>query len=250
MLSSSFPLLLGIGVLFSIVALGIVAICVAAATRGAVYIQPASHSGRTQRSYLRSLITDVRIEVILNLAILWCYAGMILYMLPRLPNINWTEVTLGNLVGGVLACLVMNDVFYYPYHRMMHSDFFFRYVHHTHHEVKAPSGFNHTYLEHPSDFLVGTLCAVLPLAIVPLHLLAVPCILFSQAFLAVAYHSGRELKVPFVFSSTGHDQHHSNETGGNYSQNFLFMDVIFGTRLPESNSREEIVHRPPFLTRP
>ena len=163
-----------------------------------------------------------------NYTLLSGFAGVTLYFLAHGHNVSWTEVSLTNTLLAVAIVMIGNDVLYYAYHRLMHTDFFWNRMHYIHHEAVSPGGLRDTFYEHPVDFFVGTLCATLPLLIVPINIAAAVTCLFLQTFLAVAYHSGHEIRVPAIFTARRHDDHHRYYRG-NYAQNFALVDMVFGT---------------------
>jgi sterol desaturase/sphingolipid hydroxylase (fatty acid hydroxylase superfamily) len=158
------------------------------------------------------------------------FGGTTLYGLAHLPNVSWGGATVVNTALAVVLVLLGNDLLYWAYHRLMHTDFFWYRLHYIHHESRSPGGLRDTFYEHPLDFFFGTLCAVLPLAIVPIHFAAAVTCLFLQTFLAVAYHSGHEIRVPAIFTARRHDDHHRYYRG-NYAQNFALVDMLFGTMI-------------------
>ena len=161
-------------------------------------------------------------------ALLSGFAAATLYGLTRVSNVSWSEVTLLNTLPAILLVLLGNDVLYWGYHRLMHTDFFWHRLHYIHHESRSPNSLRHTFYEHPVDFFFGTLCAVLPLLVVPIHIVAAIVCLFLQTFLAIAYHSGHDIRVPGLFTSRRHDDHH-RFCFGNSAQNFALVDILFGT---------------------
>ncbi|MDF5756245.1 sterol desaturase family protein [Spongiactinospora sp. TRM90649] len=171
---------------------------------------------------------NVGLTLAVNYTLLAGFAGATLYGMAHLPNVSWNQVTLLNTVVAAALVLLGNDLLYYSYHRLMHTDFFWYRLHYIHHEATSPGGLRDTFYEHPLDFFVGTLCAVLPLAVVPIHVSAAVTCLFLQTFLAVAYHSGHEIRVPVIFTARRHDDHHRYYRG-NYAQNFALVDILFGT---------------------
>jgi sterol desaturase/sphingolipid hydroxylase (fatty acid hydroxylase superfamily) len=171
---------------------------------------------------------NVTLTLSINYTLLAGFAGTMLYGMAHLPNVSWGQVTVLNTVPAGVLALLGNDLLYYAYHRLMHTDFFWHRLHYIHHESTSPGGLRDTFYEHPLDFFIGTLCAVLPLAIVPIHVSAAVTCLFLQTFLAVAYHSGHEIRVPAIFTARRHDDHHRYYRG-NYAQNFALVDMLFGT---------------------
>ena len=177
---------------------------------------------------------NLRLTLTVNYLLLSGFAGVTLFYLAHLANVSWSRPTVLNTVLAVVLVMLGNDLLYYAYHRMMHTDFFWNLVHHIHHEAQSPGGLRDTFYEHPMDFFIGTLCAVVPLAVVPIHISAAVTCLFLQTFLAVAYHSGHEIRVPALFTARRHDDHHRFYRG-NYAQNFALVDILFGSviRTPE-----------------
>jgi sterol desaturase/sphingolipid hydroxylase (fatty acid hydroxylase superfamily) len=171
---------------------------------------------------------NVNRTLLVNYALLSGFGGTTLFFLARLHNVSWDNVTVLNTLPAVALVLLGNDVLYYAYHRLMHTDFFWNKLHYIHHESLSPGGLSDTFYEHPLDFFFGTLCAVLPLAIVPINIAAAVVCLFLQTFLAVAYHSGHEIRVPVIFTARRHDDHHRYYRG-NYAQNFALVDLLLGT---------------------
>jgi len=155
------------------------------------------------------------------------FAVVTLYCLARLPNIDWESISFLNTALGIIGVMLGNDLLYWAYHRLMHTDFFWHRFHYLHHEARSPSELSHTFYEHPLDFCFGTLCAVLPLAIIPINIVAALFCLFLQTFLAIAYHSGHEIYVPGLFNARRHDNHHLH-CWGNYAQNFALVDILLG----------------------
>lgn len=175
---------------------------------------------------------NVTLTLSTNYLLLAGFAGSVLYGLAHLPNVSWGRLTVLNTVLAGVLVLLGNDLLYYGYHRLMHTDYFWYRVHRVHHESTSPGGLRDTFYEDPLDFFFGTLCGVLPLAIVPVHISAAVTCLFLQTFLAVAYHSGYEIRIPAIFTARRHDDHH-RYFRGNYAQNFALVDMLFGTVIRE-----------------
>ena len=173
---------------------------------------------------------NVNRTLLANWVLLSGFAGTTLYSLARLPNVSWHHVTVLNTVGGIALVLLGNDLLYWAYHRLMHTDYFWNRLHYLHHESTSPGSMRDTFYEHPLDFFFGTLCALLPLAVVPIHFAAAVTALFLQTFLAIAYHSGHEIRVPALFTARRHDDHHRYYRG-NYAQNFALVDLLLGTMI-------------------
>ncbi|HEV7960898.1 MAG TPA: sterol desaturase family protein [Actinoplanes sp.] len=104
----------------------------------------------------------------LNYTLLSGFAGATLYFMAHSSSVSWTKISLTNTLLAIVLVMLGNDVLYYAYHRLMHTDFFWYRLHYIHHEAVSPGGLRDTFYEHPVDFFVGTLCVTLPLLVVPI----------------------------------------------------------------------------------
>jgi sterol desaturase/sphingolipid hydroxylase (fatty acid hydroxylase superfamily) len=217
--------------IFTVANLVIAAAMVNALKRRTPRLQQEPPDNVRSKNVARTLLT--------NYTLLSGFGGTMLYSLARLPNVSWDKVTVVNTVVGVALVLLGNDLLYWAYHRLMHTDFFWNRLHYIHHESRSPGGLRDTFYEHPLDFFFGTLCALLPLFVLPIHIAAAVTALFLQTFLAVAYHSGHEIRVPAVFTARRHDDHHRYYRG-NYAQNFALVDLVFGTMIRKPAAAEPV----------
>lgn len=135
------------------------------------------------------------------------------------------------IIRCLFLALGLQSLLEYPWHRLMHTRFFYRRFHKIHHEYKSP-------------------CVYCDLFIHPMEAIGYYCILYSPAFLitdipkeaflmyivllgifGVFDHSGVAIKLPwfmFNYDSKFHDLHHKL-FHVNYAFPFQFPDLIFGT---------------------
>jgi sterol desaturase/sphingolipid hydroxylase (fatty acid hydroxylase superfamily) len=175
-----------------------------------------------------TLTLDIGRTLLGTYVLLVGFAGVTIYSLARLPNVSWDTVSFYNTILGIAGVLIGYDLLFWAYHRLAHTDFFWYRVHYIHHESRSPNDPRHTLYNHPLDFILGTLCALLPLTIVPIHIVAAIICLFLQTFLIIASHSGQQIRVPGLYNSRHHDDHHLH-CWGNYAQNIALVDMLFGT---------------------
>jgi sterol desaturase/sphingolipid hydroxylase (fatty acid hydroxylase superfamily) len=166
----------------------------------------------------------------INLVQLGSFGALKLYVIPRLPNIHWGAPTLLDTVVAAIAAILLTDLTYWAFHRLMHTELLWP-LHRVHHDVLAPRRASDTYDEHPLDFFVGSILTLLPLAIVPIHIAGLLAAVFVQTLLGIAHHSGRDL--PGALGVRGHDLHHSGGHG-NYALNFALVDHLCGTAVDDN----------------
>jgi sterol desaturase/sphingolipid hydroxylase (fatty acid hydroxylase superfamily) len=202
----------------SLLLVGLVAALTALAARGRAPLQPGAAARPAPMPH------DAFLTI--NIAQLCLFGTAKLYLIPRLPSVRWGAPTLWDTVVAAGAAMLMTDLLYWAWHRLLHTDLLWRRVHYVHHEVTAPGKVSDTYYEHPLEFFVGSTLTLLPLAVLPMHVAGLFLAVFLQALLGVAHHAGRDL--PAALSARGHDLHHER-CAGNYAQSFSLVDRLFGT---------------------
>lgn len=147
-----------------------------------------------------------------------------------------------------VVATLFRDVLFYYVHRLLHMKFFYRHLHHVHHQFPAPIALAAVY-SHPIDHMMQNAFPIaFPMIVLRSHFLTV--VLFATVALldAALAHSGYDfLRVPAKVSM--HDLHHMTSKGG-YGVLGL-MDWIHGTSSPDvyprdldEKEREERVRRP------
>jgi sterol desaturase/sphingolipid hydroxylase (fatty acid hydroxylase superfamily) len=138
----------------------------------------------------------------------------------------------------LLALLLMNDGWFYFWHRLMHHPKLFKHVHAVHHrsiDVNPYSSYSFHALE---AFILGAW--VIPfLVFVPMSIPLLGGLQVIGLANNIMSHLGYEffprwlLRIPvlkFINTSTFHNQHHT-AFNGNYGLMFRFWDVLFGTQV-------------------
>lgn len=141
--------------------------------------------------------------------------------------------------------VLLREVLFYYVHRLLHLKFFYRHLHHVHHQFPAPIALAAVH-SHPIDHMMqNALPIALPMIMLRAHFLTV--VLFATVALldAALAHSGYDFfRVPAQVSM--HDLHHMTSKGG-YGVLGL-MDWIHGTstgvppKEHEQNEKEQRVH--------
>jgi len=148
-------------------------------------------------------------------------------------EVGWVPVLLG-----LVIVLLVDDLIFYVWHRLLHDNkWLYNKIHRIHHKAFSPLPHEYLYV-HPLEWLVGAVGPVLGLGLVYLIWGSVPVWAFWSYILVrniheLDIHSGiRSLvghHIPLFGLTEHHDLHHSKPTMGNFSSTLLIWDVVFGT---------------------
>ena len=152
--------------------------------------------------------------------------------LPR----NVEEITFLNTVVAFYATFLLDDFFYYFLHRFLHVPAVYPYVHKHHHRQPLPyRGYVDAANESPLEQVGGLACIWGSFAIInPLigyHVFTLGVFFTCFALLAYLNHTPYDVKLGLFgleYSVRAHETHH-RMLRGNYAQNTMLWDKIFGT---------------------
>jgi sterol desaturase/sphingolipid hydroxylase (fatty acid hydroxylase superfamily) len=137
----------------------------------------------------------------------------------------------------VFIAFVVDDIWFYFIHRLMHENkFLLKNIHAIHHRSTKPFPLEYLYA-HPLEWMMGLAGSILAFAVIFVFM---PVSIYSFWIFGVLrnlheiqIHSDIEIpflcKLPFVSKTRNHDDHHSKLTG-NYASTFTWMDRIFNTK--------------------
>jgi sterol desaturase/sphingolipid hydroxylase (fatty acid hydroxylase superfamily) len=174
------------------------------------------------------------------------FQNYILVILPMCfiapPVLEYVGITaygplpsLSRLAVDLVFCMLIEDIFQYAFHRMLHLPSLYPLIHKVHHEWTTPFAMAASYA-HPAEVFILALAAFAgPLMCRP-HLCSFFLWLLVRQMDAVKTHSGwawpgvdHVLRhVPFYEGAVFHDFHHRSFIF-NYASRFSFIDIFFGT---------------------
>ena len=146
------------------------------------------------------------------------------------------DVSIGIIVFQVVFAFVIDDIFFYFYHRWLHENkYMLKTVHSIHHRATKPFPLEYLYA-HPIEWMLGMIGAFLGFAILlifmPVNIYAFWIFGGLRNLHEIHIHSDLELpvssKIPLLSKTKHHDDHHAKLTG-NYSSTFIWMDRLFKT---------------------
>lgn len=173
--------------------------------------------------------------VTINLCIL---AGLIFISLA--PFSHLFSITTPSLWLGIsqfLIIIVLDDIGFYVWHRMLHENrFLLRKIHVIHHQARYPAPLEFIYA-HPVEWMVGSAGLVVGI-IINIHIFGT-----MNAYVLWAYGIFRTLHeldlhsstrsifckyIPLVANVKHHDVHHLRAIG-NYASTFTYLDKLLRT---------------------
>jgi sterol desaturase/sphingolipid hydroxylase (fatty acid hydroxylase superfamily) len=152
---------------------------------------------------------------------------------------NRDDFTLLQIAATFFGLLLLNDLWFYACHRLLHTRWAFKHIHSVHHRSVEVTPFS-SYSFHPLEaFLLGAW--LYPVALwVPLYLPMLGVMQVIGLTNNVMSHLGYELlprwllRVPglrWVNSATFHAMHHG-KVSGNFGLMLRVWDRLLGTELP------------------
>jgi sterol desaturase/sphingolipid hydroxylase (fatty acid hydroxylase superfamily) len=142
------------------------------------------------------------------------------------------------------ASILVYDFTYTIFHRVLHYNWLYPYIHKHHHLQYCPYRGNVDAINvHPFEYLVGEFNHLFTQAFVSIacqralgvkpHNLFVLLYIVIAGILSTVNHTRIDLRIPFVYSTWWHDLHHRFPPC-NYGQYTMFWDYVFDWYLPET----------------
>ncbi|NBV67904.1 MAG: fatty acid hydroxylase family protein [Flavobacteriia bacterium] len=172
----------------------------------------------------------------LNLMLLLLISGVGAYFLFPFIETTWTN---GWIIAlQVLIAFVVDDVFFYFFHRWIHQNkFMLGKIHSIHHRASPPFPLEYLY-NHPLEWMLGMIGAALGFAVImifmPINMFAFFLFGAIRNLHEIHIHSDLNLpfisQIPLISKSKHHDDHHAM-LEGNYASTFAWWDKIFKTEI-------------------
>lgn len=145
------------------------------------------------------------------------------------------------LIGGLLTYLLVQDVYYYFVHRLLHHPKIYRHAHAGHHRALRPTAFASFAFDPAEAALTAWLLPALTF-LIPIHLGAIVAALAIMTAAAVLNHAGVEVwprrwlaraPLSWFITAAHHDLHHQRQRT-NFGLYLRCWDQLFGTEAPST----------------
>jgi len=135
----------------------------------------------------------------------------------------------------IIYLLLIDDFYFYFYHRMMHKvPYLYTNIHIIHHKAKSPYPINYV-CAHPFEIIMGSVGTYIGILILnQVYSTSLLIYSFIKIFHELDIHSGLRtfFYIRYYGSSEDHEIHHSY-LRGNYASTFNYLDRIFGTYITD-----------------
>jgi len=186
-----------------------------------------------KKPYVKGLFSKRMPLYLFNITLLLTISGFGAFFFADFFN---QEFSIGTIIFQVIFAFVIDDIFFYFYHRWLHENkYMLKTVHSIHHRATKPFPLEYLYA-HPIEWMLGMIGAFLGFAILfifmPVNIYAFWIFGGLRNLHEIHIHSDLELpvssKIPLLSKTKHHDDHHAKLTG-NYSSTFMWMDRLFKT---------------------
>ena len=138
----------------------------------------------------------------------------------------------GIVIGQLIAILLIDDLYFYFYHRLLHKNFLYKNIHYIHHRAKYPFPSDYLY-EHPFEWMLGAIGSFIAFLILGgVSLTTILLFLTIRTLHELDIHSGIKSSfykhMPFAGTNEHHAFHHRYFLV-HFASIFSVWDKIFKT---------------------
>ena len=172
--------------------------------------------------------------VLFNVSILILINSLGLYFFKDYYIKDYSSIII--TVFEVMFILIIDDMFFYFLHRIMHENkLIYRTIHKIHHRANTPIPIDYIYV-HPLEWSSGMIGPFIGMLVIGgISIYSFWIYLIIRNFHEIHIHSGIKSSIlhklmPFYGNNEHHDVHHAKRDG-NYSSTFILWDYIFKTKI-------------------
>lgn len=152
---------------------------------------------------------------------------------------SYERLSFFHLVLGFVVMVVVDDLWFYGIHRLMHEvPFLYKRIHIVHHRAMPPIPMDYLYA-HPIEAMgasIGLVWGMLALLLIfgKISILVFGCYTFYRTMHELAVHSGLTVipeKYLGIIGSSKHHYLHHKHLKGNYASGLTYLDKLFKTEV-------------------
>lgn len=189
------------------------------------------------RPYKPNILRERLPLILFNLAILSGLTAVGLYFGQGF--FVHTVPTVGTALFQFALIIILDDLYFYWYHRILHQNkFLLAKIHSIHHRASTPFPLEYIYV-HPLEWMlgyIGPFIAILLLQEVNTYVFWAYLIFrnLHEADIHSDLRSWISTKIPLLAPAEHHDLHHARPYG-NYASTLNIWDRVFGTEMKSTN---------------
>ena len=174
--------------------------------------------------------------ILFNISILLGVGVIGVFLLQNF--IDFSLPTAWVFIWQLVLIFLIDDLYFYFYHKALHTKFLYKHIHKTHHRSTMPIPMEYIFT-HPLEWFFGAIGPFIGLMVIAsfseINIYAFWAMSAIRNLHELDIHSGIKSSkitsfIPFYGSTEHHDLHHSKNKG-NYASTFTIWDKVFGTEI-------------------
>ena len=174
--------------------------------------------------------------ILFNISSYLCLGALGVFLLQNFIDLSLPTVWV--FTWQLVLIFLIDDLYFYCYHKVLHTKFLYKHIHKTHHRSTMPIPMEYIFT-HPLEWFIGSIGPFIGLVVIAsfseINIYAFWVMSALRNLHELDIHSGIKSSkitslIPFYGTTEHHDLHHSKNKG-NYASTFTLWDKVFGTEI-------------------